>query len=103
MKQKMMKTIDIHFNGLKDRVKQKQFGIIWEPGTQNVADYFIKFPSGTHYQHLRPLYLFEKDSPTTMKGCIRLLKNTQKRQRIGSSSLVSSIPISCPLRPLILY
>ena len=49
MKQKMMKAIDMRFNWLKDCVEQKQFNIILEPGTQNLANYYAKFHSGTHH------------------------------------------------------
>ena len=101
MKQKMMKAIDMRFNWLKCCVEQKQFDIIWEPGTQNLADYYTKFHSGAHHRRLRPLYLYEKDSPTTMKGCVSLLENVHKRQTTGSTKLASSITASQRLRPLI--
>ena len=94
-------AIDMRFNWLKCCVEQKQFDIIWEPGTQNLAGYYTKFHSGTHHRRLRPLYLFEKDSPTTMKGCVSLLENAHKQQTTGSAKLASSISASQRLRPLI--
>jgi hypothetical protein len=82
IKQKRSKAIDMRFYWLRDRVKQGQFKVYWEPGVNNLADYTTKHHSGNHHKRLRPIQLYEKDSPTTVKGCIKLL-DYKKKKRVG--------------------
>eukprot|EP00957_Ditylum_brightwellii_P141957 10814641-Ditylum_brightwellii.AAC.1 len=42
------KAIDMRFYPVKDRVKQGQFKIYWEPGRNNKADYFTKHHLPAH-------------------------------------------------------
>ena len=82
IKQKRSKAIDMRFYWLKDRVKQKQFDVYWEPGLNNLADYTTKHHSGNHHKRLRPIQLYETDSPKTVQGCIKLLNYKKKKQAI---------------------
>jgi hypothetical protein len=82
IKQKRSKAIDMRFYWLKDRVKQKQFDVYWEPGLHNLADYTTKHHSGNHHRRLRPIQLYEKDSPKTVQGCIKLLNYKTKKPRV---------------------
>ena len=70
IKQKRSKAIDMHFYWLCDRVTQGMFKVYWEPGYNNLADYPTKHHSGTHHKAVRGVYLYNKDSPRTVKGCI---------------------------------
>ena len=72
IKQKRSKAIDMRFYWLQDRVQQGMFDVYWEPGLNNLADYPTKHHSGKHHRMLRSIYLYEKDSPTTVQGCIEL-------------------------------
>ena len=77
IKQKRSKAIDMPFYWLKDRAKQGQFEIYWEPGKNNLADYPTKHHSGTHHATVRPIYLYDAEkSPTTVKGCVEILART---------------------------
>jgi hypothetical protein len=80
IKQKRSKAIDMRFYWLRDRVKQKQFDVYWEPGVNNLADYTTKHHSGNHHRRLRPIQLYETDSPTTVQGCIKLLNYKTKKR-----------------------
>ena len=74
IKQKRSKAMDMRFYWLKDRYDQGQFGIHWEPGKHNLADYPTKVHPGRHHGQVRPIYLnCEEKSPTTMQGCIEIL------------------------------
>ena len=42
VKQKRSKAIDMRFHWIRDRVKNKHFKVIWEPGHTNLADFFTK-------------------------------------------------------------
>ena len=60
MRQKLSKAFDMRYWWMKDRIKQKQFNLIWAPGKDNNADYFTKhFPPWVHkrmrYRYLRKL------------------------------------------------
>ena len=76
MKQKCSKAIDMRFHWLKDTIKNhKQLNLKWASGTENLADYFSKHHLGSHHRRVRPIYIFSQgNSPTTLKGCVRILK-----------------------------
>ena len=59
--------------------------VYWEPGLNNLADYPTKHHSGTHHKAVRSIYLYEVDSPRTVKGCIELL-NYEKRSKTKLST-----------------
>jgi hypothetical protein len=86
IKQKRSKSIDMRFYWLRDRVKQGQFRVHWEPGTHNLADYPTKHHFGSHHRKVRPIYLYEGEhSPTTVQGCIKLLNSDRKTRTDGKT------------------
>jgi hypothetical protein len=56
---------------LRDRVQQGQFKLTWGLGAANLADFFTKHHSPTHYEKVKPIYLSEPNSPPDMQGCIK--------------------------------
>lgn len=50
----------MRFHWIKDRVKQKHFEVIWEPGSTNLADFFTKAHSATHHNAARHFYVRDK-------------------------------------------
>jgi hypothetical protein len=86
IKQKRSKSIDMRFYWLRDRVKQGQFRVHWEPGTHNLADYPTKHHFGSHHRKVRPIYLYEgENSPTTVQGCIKLLNSDRQARNEGKT------------------
>ena len=83
IKQKRSRTFDRQFWWLNDRASQLQFDIVWDLGIYNLADYYTKHHSGKHHQLIRPIYLYEEDSPTTLQGCIKIMAHG-KHARTGS-------------------
>ena len=57
IKQKFSKTIDMRYHWIQDRVQQGQFDVYWQPGKNNLADYFSKHHSPGHHKQMRPVYL----------------------------------------------
>jgi hypothetical protein len=49
IKQKRAKAMDMRFYWIKDRVKQGEFNVYWDPGYQNLADYITKHHSPAHH------------------------------------------------------
>eukprot|EP00804_Cyclotella_cryptica_P006032 CCRYP_000267-RB/>CCRYP_000267-RB protein AED:0.48 eAED:0.48 QI:0/-1/0/1/-1/0/1/0/72 len=45
--------MDMHFHWLRDRKCQEQFRIHWRPGHSNYANYWTKYHSAKHHQHIR--------------------------------------------------
>ena len=77
IKQKWSKAIGMWSYWLKDRAKQGQFDIYWEPGKHNLADYPTKHHTGSHHAAVRPIYLYDKHkTPKTVKGCVEILDRT---------------------------
>jgi hypothetical protein len=68
IKQKRTKAMDIHFDWIKDRVKQGQFNVYWGPGYQNLADYFTKHHSPAHHKRMRKIYIHADEQPINRKG-----------------------------------
>ena len=62
-KQQKSKAMDMRFYWLKDRVAQNQYHIHWEPGENNLADYYSKHHPSSHHQKVRPLCLHTNKSP----------------------------------------
>ena len=77
IKQKRSRTFDRQFWWLKDRSTQLQFDIVWDLGIYNLADYYTKHHSGKHHKLVRPIYLYEENSPSTLQGCIKIMDKGQ--------------------------
>ncbi len=56
IKQKRSKAMDMRFDWVRDRVKQRQFHIYWKKGEENFADYFTKHHPAEHHRKMRPVY-----------------------------------------------
>ena len=54
---KKSKSHDMRFDWLKCREAQKQFNLIWRPGTDNKADYHTKSHPVRHYVNKRKVYV----------------------------------------------
>eukprot|EP00957_Ditylum_brightwellii_P165600 12606411-Ditylum_brightwellii.AAC.1 len=44
------KAIDMRFYCVQDQIKQKQFIVYWEPGSNNKADYITKHHPSDHHR-----------------------------------------------------
>jgi hypothetical protein len=42
---------------MKDRIKQKQYDLLWAPGKLNLADYFTKHHRPWHHKKMRYKYI----------------------------------------------
>ena len=56
VKQWRSKVIDMRFYWIKDQVKQGQYYIYWQQGSENMADYFTKHHPARHHHHRRDYY-----------------------------------------------
>jgi hypothetical protein len=45
--------MDRRFYWVKDRIEQGQYRAYWEPGGDNLADYFTKYHSSVHQKTMR--------------------------------------------------
>jgi hypothetical protein len=63
VKQKRSKAMDMRYYWMRDRVRQKQFRIHWEPGTENKADYFTKHHPPAHHKTIRSTYMYDDNNP----------------------------------------
>ncbi len=57
VKQRRSKAIDMRFHWLRDRVKSGDFTVKWQPGKDNLADYFTKAHPVHHYKAMRSTYV----------------------------------------------
>jgi hypothetical protein len=88
VKQKRSKAIDMRYYWVRDRVRQGQFIIYWQRGSDNLADYFTKHHPPSHHRRMRSRYLHTHNEqkatqvptsaliqtnypkPETVRGCI---------------------------------
>eukprot|EP00804_Cyclotella_cryptica_P005556 CCRYP_003061-RA/>CCRYP_003061-RA protein AED:0.38 eAED:0.32 QI:0/0/0/1/0/0/3/0/444 len=66
----------------------RHFQVRWQPGQENLADYFTKHFEAWHHISVRPWYLHTKDSPqflpraatpSSLRGCVGTLPNGYMR------------------------
>jgi hypothetical protein len=50
-------AMDMQYHWLRDREKQGQFNIYWQPGKTNLADYFTKHHPPAHHVNVRAEFL----------------------------------------------
>ena len=53
IKQSKSRSMDMRFYWIQDRVNQKHILIYWNPGTENLGDYFTKNHPPSHHQSMR--------------------------------------------------
>ena len=54
---KKSKSIDMRYYWIRDRIRQKQFRLEWQPGVTNLADYLTKIHPVKHYQAVRSTFV----------------------------------------------
>lgn len=60
VKLKRSRAMDVRFHWIADRVRQGQFVIHWQKGSQNLADYFTKVHPATHHRTHRVHFVCDK-------------------------------------------
>jgi hypothetical protein len=60
LNQKSSKAMDMRFYWVRDRIAQQQYRVYWEPGGENLADYFTKHQSPTHHKEIGRQYVHNK-------------------------------------------
>ena len=69
LRQKLSKVFNTRYWWIKDRIKQRQFDLVWEPGKGNRADYFTKtFPPKPHLIQ-RHIFL-QQANLIRLRGCV---------------------------------
>jgi hypothetical protein len=68
IKQKRSKAIDMRFHWIRDRIRQNQFGIVYIPTKENIADYMTKnLPKELHD---RFTFYLVRDTSNTATQCL---------------------------------
>jgi hypothetical protein len=57
MKHRMTKAIAMRYHWIRDRVAQGHFLVKWQPGEDNLADYFTKAYTGKATNEIRKVYV----------------------------------------------
>jgi hypothetical protein len=68
IKQKHTKAMGMRFYWVKDRLKQGQFNVYWDPGFQNLAYYITKHHSPAHHKRMRDIYIHANERPINREG-----------------------------------
>jgi hypothetical protein len=55
--QKRSNAMYIWFYWVRDQISQEQYKVYWEPGGENLVDYFTKHHSPTHHRHMYSQYV----------------------------------------------
>ena len=57
VKKQCARSMEMRFFWVTDQVKQRFFNVQWQPGQENLADYFTKHFEPRHHLNVRPWYL----------------------------------------------
>ncbi len=88
VKKQRSRSMEKNFFWIVDQVARNNFNITWQPGKENLADYFTKHFNAKHHQTVCPFYLHSHASPThlpralapsTLKGCVGTLPDGYTR------------------------
>eukprot|EP00804_Cyclotella_cryptica_P007211 CCRYP_009751-RB/>CCRYP_009751-RB protein AED:0.29 eAED:0.25 QI:0/-1/0/1/-1/1/1/0/612 len=88
VKKQRSRSMEMRFFWVTDQVQQRYFDVRWQPGQENLADYFTKHFEARHHIHVRPWYLHTGTSPTllpranapsSLRGCVGTLPNGYTR------------------------
>lgn len=60
-KQKRSRAIYMRFHWMRDRVSLNELNVVWEPGKDNLADYFTKAHPPAHHRAMRSTYVRSPD------------------------------------------
>ena len=91
MKQKRSKAIDVRFYWIRDRVSQGQFRVYWDSGKNNIADFYTKHHPPSYHKQMRPIHTYiEGRSPTSLQGCVRIMRGISKTENSNPISDVAS-------------
>jgi hypothetical protein len=93
IKEKRIKSIDMRFYWIKDRVKQGQFNVYWGLGYQNLADYFTKHHSPAHHKRMRDIYIHADEQLINQKG----VRDSALRRCVNTSGKASAQILHLPL------
>jgi hypothetical protein len=93
IKQKHTKAMDMRFYWIKDRVKQGKFNVYWDPGYQNLADYFTKHHSPAHHKRMREIYIHADEQPVNRKG----IRDSALRGCVNTSGKAGAQILHLPL------
>jgi hypothetical protein len=88
IKQKRSKAMDMRYDWLTDRVRQKQFDVYWLPGRENLGDYHTEHHSAQHHKYMRAFILHQANSLQVLRGCVKLppLPQTSVRARMDAQT-----------------
>ena len=73
VKQKQSKSINMRYHWIRDQVDLDAFVIKWEPGSENLADYFTKNHPVHHHKSMRNVYVTDKPSEHLAHTCVLAL------------------------------
>jgi hypothetical protein len=73
--QKRSEAMDMIFYWIKDRIEQGQYGVYWEPGGDNLADYFTKHHSSAHHKIIHGQYVHNLHAPMIRYNANAALKH----------------------------
>jgi hypothetical protein len=86
---KALKVMDMRFHWLRCQNTQGQFRYYWQPGTQNLADYFTKHHPASHHIAQGPLYLTQCKDPQYTKLFL-VSPSTNSNVKVPTKSLTTT-------------
>ena len=84
VKKHRSRSMEMRYFWVTDQVHRKILDIIWQPGAENLADYFSKHHLGSHHKKVRPWYVNMPNStrllpraqaPSALRGCAGTLEH----------------------------
>ena len=67
IKRQQLQSMNGQYFWLIDQVNLNTYCIVWEPGFENLADYFTKHFAAAHHRNVRPFYVHMHNSPGVIR------------------------------------
>ena len=84
VKKHRSRSMEMRYFWVTDQNHRKILDIIWQPGAENLANYFSKHHIGTHHKRVRSWYMYSPNSvrelsraqtPSALRGCAGTLEH----------------------------
>jgi hypothetical protein len=76
--QKSSKAMDMRFYWIKDKIEQDKYLIYWEPGGDDLTDYFTNRHSSAHHNIMRIQYVHNTHEPMIYYNTAAKLNHTAR-------------------------
>ena len=101
IKQQQLLSMNGQYFWLIDQVNLNTYRIVWEPGIENMAEYFTKHFASAHHRNVRPFYVHMHNSPRVIRKVEKKVSDKKVSARLRGCVNIPKIPVARTRAPLV--